>query len=58
MWKSELCKGCGEDTPVSPCDFSYTNKVGMECPCGICLVKGICKTVCKDFKEFRIGAKL
>jgi hypothetical protein len=41
----ENCKGCCR----KPCTYSEYIE---ECPCGICLIKGICRIACDDFIDF------
>ena len=41
----ENCKGCCR----KPCTYSEYIE---ECPCGICLIKGICQRACDDFIDF------
>lgn len=42
---NEGCKGCLEDMYNQEC----INKSKGKCSCGICLIKGICNTACKEF---------
>ncbi len=44
------CKGC--DT-IDICGIIIYEEVD-ECPCGICLVKGICNTMCDDYTRLLI----
>lgn len=49
---SENCKGCLSE---STCNAINTmNRVGFDpnnCPCGTCLIKGMCSTLCDDYSE-------
>lgn len=46
----EFCKGCCR----KPC--TYSSEYIEECPCGICLIKGVCRRACDDFIDF-VGGK-
>jgi len=49
---SENCKGC---LSVSTCRaINKLNRVAFDpdnCPCGVCLIKGMCKTLCEEYDE-------
>lgn len=47
------CEGC---TVRDVCKVSakIAKKGNLECPCAICLLKGICVDACVDYYEFRI----
>lgn len=47
------CFGCFmKEDPPAPCSIE-NEKLQGECPCGKCLVKGICKlNLCDTFSEF------
>lgn len=45
------CKGCySKDSPFS-CHPKFRNR-SDECPCGICLIKGVCDRSCEDHEAF------
>jgi hypothetical protein len=61
MDEYEDCIGCylgtrndknQEDKNVHTCDLHWVNDEGTICPCTICLIKGMCKKSCEEFKVF------
>jgi len=56
------CKGChlyyGKKGNPSKCLVRALPYVDVdECPCRICLVKGICNDTCEDFSEYLKGKR-
>lgn len=53
--RERLCKGCDSsirnNTGCTACVVPI-NKYGKICPCSICLIKIMCNTSCKLFKDF------
>jgi len=47
------CKGCASYTPNSAacCIFYKHNKKG-KCPCGLCIIKGMCWVSCQEYVNF------
>lgn len=50
----EDCKGCYENgaSVFSKCPFIKQYRF-LECPCRICLLKGICGNTCEEYESFR-----
>jgi len=49
----KYCKGCfTEDVCKEEYYYQYIKENNVECPCGICLIKGICNKPCEDHKQF------
>lgn len=48
--ESEHCKGC-RDVPTCPFEF-ISDELVLSCPCGICLIKGMCQTACDIYDQF------
>jgi len=48
------CKGCRSWEETCFLKPYYTDKQGnkIECPCKVCLIKGICSKSCDDFKQY------
>jgi hypothetical protein len=57
---SKECHGCFSNNissfsnNISACNKMYYYKNG-KCPCGICLIKGICNNSCREYDEFWTG---
>ena len=56
MEKDSNCKGCLSDVTCNAINkqqrtvhepFDVDN-----CPCGVCLIKGICSTMCEDYDKY------
>jgi hypothetical protein len=45
------CKGC---TTKNTCDNTnfITEGARIKCPCKVCLIKGICNSICGNFNNF------
>lgn len=51
----EDCKGCRTFmSAYVKCSSMLANK-GSECPCKICLIKGVCNTACEEYETFSSG---
>jgi hypothetical protein len=56
----EYCKGCRTKERV--CTIRLYTQYGTkervsiigDCPCGICLVKGVCKVACPEYLDFSV----
>jgi len=48
------CKGCRSWEETCFLEPHYIDKHGIkiECPCKVCLIKGICKQSCDAFKQY------
>jgi len=44
----KYCKGCYRRSV----NFCVYTKYMKECPCGICLIKGVCQVACEEFIDF------
>jgi len=45
------CYGCVD---IESCALTVFGSVAIdECPCRNCLIKGICKNPCKDFRQYQ-----
>lgn len=44
--EKEICKSNFEER------FRYIKETNNSCPCGICLIKGICIRACSEFAQF------
>lgn len=54
--ESKECKGC---QLFNNCLIkTYLHEIDLECPCSVCLIKGICNKDCKDFILFRTKAEI
>ena len=55
------CKGCRsrERSCTTRVYIEYATEKGAsiigKCPCGVCLIKGICKVACEDYLSFSIA---
>ena len=47
---SNNCKGCGSLQPNGSCAY-YIQSL-EQCPCALCLIKGICGSDCSEFISF------
>jgi hypothetical protein len=45
----EYCKGC---YTKDECLYIEGTSETIICPCGTCLVKAMCATVCDDYRDF------
>ena len=48
--KPKICEGCLTYDNCTETLMDY-NKLTKQCPCIICLIKGVCKISCKEFDE-------
>lgn len=44
----ENCKGCLIE---GLCGYKHVAKT-KKCPCGMCLIKVVCKTACEEYTQF------
>ncbi len=50
--ENHSCKGCYIlISDLMDCPHQAINEVG-NCPCRICLIKGICNTTCEEYNDF------
>ncbi len=48
----ENCKGCYSHISRSVCAVFSNIIVTGKCPCGVCLIKMVCKIPCKEYTKF------
>jgi len=48
------CEGCNYCTKT--CLIKFRDELIFKCPCGTCLIKMVCKTMCKERKELYLTA--
>jgi len=54
MFGDVICKGCRTYIPVSEsCALGVTDI--DDCPCPVCLVKGMCNTLCDELNELLLN---
>ena len=53
------CEGCYSYGKNDCVYVAYrTEKVTIECPCGICLIKVVCARACDEYEDFVIKIRL
>jgi len=56
MTDIDYCEGCATyhlyHHSYGPTLCRYADNNNDKCPCSLCIIKMMCKTVCDDFKDF------
>ncbi len=53
--QSELCKGCKSYWNIYKNELNCSVdpiKDNKQCPCTVCLIKGMCRESCEEFREY------